>query len=66
MIEKIVNAETGEITERPYTAEEIAESEANAVIAANLTKEAEEKSTARLAILAKLGLSENEIKILFG
>lgn len=66
LIEKIINAETGEVTERPYTAEEIAISEANAIQAQKEIAEAAAKEEARKAVFAKLGLTEDELKVLFG
>ncbi len=64
-VEKIIDVTTGEETIRPYTAEEIAEVE-NA-IAANEAKMAEiaNQEAARFAVLQKLGLTEDELKILF-
>lgn len=66
MIERIVNAETGEITERPYTPEEIAISEANGIAAESEVAEAQAKAEARRAVFAKLGLTDDELKVLFG
>ena len=60
----IINAETGETIEREMTAEEAAEHEA--VIAERLAIKAENeaKIAQRQAILEKLGLSEEEAKLL--
>lgn len=65
-----VNCETGEVTERPLTPEEVA---ANAAAAAEweaqlAAQAAEEqaKAEARAAILAKLGLTEQEAALLLG
>ena len=66
MIERIVNGETGEITERPYTAEEIAASEAEAERIADELTQLEAKAEARKAIFEKLGLTEEEARILLG
>ena len=66
MIERIVNAETGEITERPYTAEEIAASEAEAERIAEELAKLQVKEEARKAIFKKLGLTEEEARILLG
>ena len=62
--EKIVNAETGEETIRPYTKDEIATiekatAEAQAKAAADNAKEAE-----KTALLAKLGITDDEAKLL--
>jgi cytolysin (calcineurin-like family phosphatase) len=65
--EKIVNIETGEETFRDYTAEEIAEMEANEIIANELTAASNAKENARASALAKLaalGLSADEIAAL--
>lgn len=64
------NVETGEIIEREMTAEEIAEREAD--IARWKAKKAEEKAAqeekenARKAIFARLGLTEEEVKLILG
>ena len=63
-----VNCETGVVTERPLTAEEIAQREADAVAAetakaeadAQAAAEAEAKANAKLK-LAALGLTADEI-----
>jgi DNA-binding NarL/FixJ family response regulator len=65
--EKIVDAITGEITFRNYTAAEVKEVEAAQVEAAARVAEAEAKATARASALAKLaalGLSADEIAAL--
>jgi hypothetical protein len=68
---KVHNVETGEIIEREMTAEELTQYEADqaaeaARLAAEATKAAEEaeRLSAKLAIYAKLGLTEEEINIL--
>ena len=63
----IANAETGEITERSLTADEIAEREAMASESAELYADLEAKADARLSALAKLadlGLTQDEINAL--
>jgi hypothetical protein len=62
--EKIVNVLTGEETIRPYTAEEIAEVEAERVKIAARQKELQDREIARALILEKLGLTEDEAKLL--
>jgi hypothetical protein len=62
--EKIINVETGEETIRPYTKEEIAKMEQAtaehvAKAAADNAKEAE-----KTALLAKLGITDDEAKLL--
>ena len=67
-IEKIFNAETGEetIVEREYTSEELAAmKKAQEEFDAELA-EINAKKAARLAILDKLGLTEEEAKVLLG
>ena len=63
-----VNCTTGEVVERPLTAEEITQREADAAAyaAAEHEKEAAaaEAATAKAALLAKLGITEDEAKIL--
>jgi hypothetical protein len=68
-----VNCETGEVIERPLTAEEIAERETQAVLAAEeqaqREAEAQAKADAKAAALAKLlalGLTEEEAAALAG
>ena len=66
-----VNCETGEVTERPLTAEEIAANEAAAAQAAAAAHEAEAEAAAvaeakanAQAKLAALGLTQEEIAAL--
>jgi len=66
----IVDCSTGVTTEVELTAEEIAQREADAAAFAEI-KAAEEaaaqaKAKARTEILAKLGLTEEEAKVLLG
>ena len=63
----IFDAATGEVTERPLTANEIAEREAMLAEAEAREEEAEAKATAResaLAKLAALGLTADEVAAL--
>ena len=66
----IVNCETGEIIERELTEAEIQQQEideaAIAQRAALIQAEAEEKATARQAILDRLGISAEEAQLLLG
>ena len=63
-----VNCSTGEVSERPLTAEEIAQREANAQAA--VTRKAEENAKAsadaeaKAALLTKLGITADEAKLL--
>jgi hypothetical protein len=63
-----INCETGEVIERPLTAEEIAANEAAAAQAAAAAHEAEVKAAAKAeakaALLTKLGITEDEAKLL--
>ena len=61
-----INVETGEITQREMTAEELAEYEADQAEAAAKKAEAEAKETARQAVLEKLGLTADEAAALLG
>jgi len=63
-----VNCATGEVVEHPLTAEELAQREADqqAFAAAEHEKEvaAAEAAEAKAALLAKLGITEDEAKLL--
>lgn len=63
-IERIIDAQTGEVTERPYTADEIAALEQAQAQAIAEAQEAADKAAARAAALAKLGLTADEINAL--
>jgi len=62
-IERIHDASTGEITERPFTAKEIEEVEANIAKAEAELQAAQTKATARAALLEKLGITEDEARL---
>ena len=65
-----INCETGEVIERPLTADEIAANEAAAAQAeadrVAAEAEVEAKAQAKAALLEKLGISEDEAKLLLG
>ena len=63
---KIVNVETGEEIIRDANAEEIAQMEIDAANAATRQAEAEAKETQRQALLSRLGITEEEARILLG
>ena len=63
-IEKIVDTLTGEITEKPYTKEQLAELKTYANLAIAEQAKAEAKATAKAALLDRLGISEDEAKLL--
>jgi hypothetical protein len=64
--EKIVNIETGEETLRDYTTAEIAQVEAAQVETAKRIVDENAKEAARKTILNKLGLTDDEAKLLLG
>jgi hypothetical protein len=63
-----VNCTTGEVTERPLTAEELAQREVDAQAFAVAEQEKEvaaaEAATAKAALLTKLGITADEAKLL--
>lgn len=60
------NVETGEIIERQQTADEVKQAKADsASIAAEAAQKAE-KEAAKAALLEKLGITEDEAKLLVG
>ena len=63
-----VNCATGEVVERPLTAEELAKREADAVAHAAAEHEKEvaaaEAAVAKAALLTKLGITADEAKLL--
>ena len=68
MTKLIVNVETGEVIERELNAEEIGQQEideANYLAAKAISDaEAEAKATAKAALLAQLGITEEQAKLL--
>jgi hypothetical protein len=64
--EKIVDAITGEVIWRDYSEEEVLQIENNLKQIAAEQAEAETKATARAAILDRLGITEDEARILLG
>jgi hypothetical protein len=65
-IHRIVNTETGEVTERDYDKNELDELKANKLRIDLETNEIEAKASARAAILDRLGLTADEVAILLG
>lgn len=63
-MKKIVNCETGEETLVELTAEDLAQQEIDEALSAQIKAEADAKYQARLAVLAKLGLTEDEANLL--
>jgi vacuolar-type H+-ATPase subunit H len=69
-MKRIINCETGEVTERELNAEEIAQQEideANIQAAQAINQaEAAAKESARQALLSKLGITQEEAQLLLG
>jgi hypothetical protein len=63
-MKRIINVETGEVTERELNAEELAQQTIDAAYAAACQAEAEAKATAKAALLAQLGITEEQAKLL--
>ena len=63
---KEINVATGEEIVRDFTAEEIAQLEQAQVKAAKLEAKAQAKAEQRAALLERLGLTEEEAKLLLG
>ncbi len=63
---KEINCETGEETLRDATAEEIAQAEADKLKAEAEAQAQAEAKTARAALLDKLGITEDEARLLLG
>jgi hypothetical protein len=61
---KIVNCETGEEIVRDANPDEIAQMELDAANAAAAQAEAQAKATAKAALLAQLGITEEQAKLL--
>lgn len=62
-IERIVELD-GTITEKPYTTAQLAEMEKSRLEAEAKAKEVAEKESAKAALLEKLGITEDEAKLL--
>lgn len=63
---KIHNAETDEIIEREMNAEELAQWEADKANSEAIKQAEVTKTTQRQALLAKLGITEEEARLLLG
>lgn len=66
MTKLIVNVTTGETMERELTAEEIAQQVESESIIAAIKAEQAAKAQARQALLDRLGITEDEAKLLLG
>ena len=63
---KIVNAETGEEIVREMNAEELAQYQADQAEFAAKEQAKAEQATAKTALLAKLGITQEEARLLLG
>jgi len=63
---KFINAETGEEIEREMNAEELAQWEADQASAAARQAAEAAKAAERAALLSKLGITEDEARLLLG
>lgn len=63
---KIHNIETGEVIERDMNAEELAQQEADKSQSQAQAQAKAEAAAAKAALLAKLGITEEEAKLLLG
>jgi len=61
---KLHNAETGEVIEREMNADELAQWEADNILRAERKQAAATKAAEKAALLAKLGISDDEAKLL--
>jgi len=62
----IHNVETGEIVEREMTADELAQYQIDVAKAADEAQAQAQKAVEKAALLEKLGISEDEAKLLLG
>jgi len=63
-MQKIINCETGEVIEREFSSEELAQKEFDKIDFLAKQAEAEVKAKAKAQLLARLGISEEEVKLL--
>ena len=61
-----VDAHTGEITERSFTPGEVVQRQEDAAAEAARQAEAQEAQERRAALLDRLGLTEEDVQLLFG
>jgi len=66
LIKVIHNATTGEVNEVPYTAEDLEQLEKDSQEAQKLRAKEEAKAAQKAALLAKLGITEDEARLLLG
>jgi hypothetical protein len=65
-MKRIINCETGEVIDRELNDDELKQEKIDWANSKKLQKEAEEKEAARQAIADRIGLSADELKLLFG
>ena len=65
-IERTVNVQTGEIIEQPYSDKQIEEVELRKIELEKLVIKQAEAAAAKAALLAKLGITEEEARLLLG
>ena len=65
-MKRIINVETGEVIERELNAEELAQQAIDEAAVAAHQAEADAKAAQRQAVLNRLGITEEEAKILLG
>lgn len=63
---RIHNTETNEVIDRDMTDQEIADFKANQIAYAEKMAKIETKASAKSALLAKLGITEDEARLLIG
>jgi membrane protein involved in colicin uptake len=61
---RIVNLQTGEVVEREFNAEELAQRQIEETAELKRKAEAEAKATQKAALLERLGISEDEARLL--
>ena len=63
-MKKIINCETGEVIERELTTEELAQQSIDEVEIAQAESNAQAQAAAKAALLERLGITEEEAKLL--
>lgn len=66
LIHRIVDAATGEINETPYSENELAEVQKAEALIAEFEAKRLADTEAKAALLARLGLTEDELKTILG
>ena len=61
---RIVNLETGEVIEREFNAEELAQQQIDEAVELARKAEVEAQAQAKAALLAQLGITEEQAKLL--